>query len=155
MLTINSSSIEGLLRVSAMANTANCKHLSSKTLRLTKLKPRSKGYFTTIERRLALGYIRRPHRATGRWIARREIGRDAWGGPRYKIEPLGLADDLAPADGQSVLNFEQARRKAAGGELSSSARPLTVKQAVERYTSSLSDRAAADARSKLNKHGLH
>src|SRR5688500_13731800 len=91
----------------------------------SKLAVRRKPYCTSLEPRLTLGYYRKSGVA-GRWVARREIGRSEIGAPLYKERTLGLADDLAPADAVHILSYEQARRAAASGELTSSVGPMTV-----------------------------
>jgi integrase len=83
---------------------------------------------------LALGY--RKGLRDGTWVARRHES-----GTKYSFEPLGIADDLATADGVRVLTFDQAqeaarqwfKRKAVedSGEVLSG--PYTVAQAVESY----------------------
>ena len=55
---------------------------------------------------LALGY--RKGKRGGSWIARRHEQ-----GAKYSFEPLGIADDVADADGIAVLSFDQAKVKAA------------------------------------------
>ena len=48
----------------------------------------------------------------GIWIMRIYLGVDARGIGRYQKLNIGLADDLAPADGESVLNVVQAQQLA-------------------------------------------
>ena len=97
-----------------MPRTAQHKaQLENKTKR-GKLKPRSKPYFASIDNCLTIGYTcRRP--AAGVWVARRQTGRalSSSGIPYgvYEQWQIGLADDLSPADGRTVFNFEQARAK--------------------------------------------
>jgi integrase len=66
----------------------------------------------------------------GRWVMRRYIGRD-----KYRVTALGLADDDAPADGVTVLSFEQAVAKANSliDTPASKVHRLTVRQAMDRY----------------------
>jgi integrase len=138
-----------------MANRAKKFDLGNKTSRL-KLKPRAKPYFVSVEAKLTLGYVcRRPE--AGQWVARRETGRtlseSGIAYPTYTQTRLGLADDIAPADGAGVLNFEQAKQKAAGQIHTG---PITVAQAVGRYIEHLraakGDTAARDAEQRLALH---
>jgi hypothetical protein len=55
--------------------------------------------------RAALGYIRK-NAAAGRWILRRYID------GKYRVIPLGAADDVIDADGDQVLSFAQAEARA-------------------------------------------
>jgi site-specific recombinase XerD len=114
------------------ADTSDSK-LASKTAR-AKLHAHARNiYFTSIEPRLALGYARRPGSGAGHWYARREVGRSDTGTPKRKISRIAVADDIAAPDGVNVLTYEQARRAAANGELTSSVGPITVEQAVRKY----------------------
>jgi hypothetical protein len=68
----------------------------------------------------------------GRWVLRRYIGNN-----KYRVEALGIADDLNTADGERVLSYQQAEAKGRamiaspkGGKIER----LTVRQAVARYT---------------------
>ena len=139
-----------------MARTAeyDSKHLSTKTRR-GKLKPRRKGYFTTIRPALSLGYVRREN-AAGSWLRRQEVGRTDSGWPKYETSTIGAADDYGDPDGKTVLSYEQAMRIAGSGELRGIEGPLTVKQAIDRYLDNLMASngadAASDAKSKLYRH---
>lgn len=82
----------------------------------------------------ALGYQRKENASHGRWLLRRNLG-----GEKYSVIPLGLADDVRgiPADGVTILDFEQAKAAAmailaqgANGVPNSS---LTVRKAFVRY----------------------
>src|SRR5215813_14645887 len=53
-----------------------------------------------------LGWQRWPDDKIGRWVLRRRRGGS------YNTEAIGVADDAAPADGVSILSFDQARSKA-------------------------------------------
>ena len=78
-----------------------------------------------------LGYQIKQGEREGRWLLRRYLG----GGNRYTITPLGRADDVAPADGERVLSFEEAEAKARAmvdAPAATIAR-LTVRGALERY----------------------
>ena len=110
-----------------MARTLRDSKLDSREAR-AKLKVRGKPYWRLLEGGLHLGY-RRLSKRPGTWCVRRYVG-----GQRYVVEALeGVADDNSEADGNSVLSFAQAQRKALehkpkqpdGDE------PLTVRQAFE------------------------
>jgi integrase len=68
-----------------------------------KLKARAKPYWRLISEGRHLGF--RSGNAAGSWIARY---REAGSGGDYVTARLGLADDRAPADGETVLNWAQA-----------------------------------------------
>ena len=81
--------------------------------------------------RAHLGYQKWKGDREGRWILRRFIG-----GNKYRVIPLGRADDADKADGQTVLSYEQAISRArgmvdspAGGKIER----LTVRQALSLY----------------------
>jgi len=82
--------------------------LATRSSRRTIPTPTDGKYETHIERivkGLALGYRR--NQKGGVWFARRHEE-----GTRYSFEQLGLADDLADADGAKVLTRDQAVQKA-------------------------------------------
>jgi integrase len=76
-----------------------------------------------------LGWQRWPDDKTGRWLLRRYVD------GKYTVAPLALADDAEAADGERILNFEQADALARA----TLTRPavahgrLTVGMALERY----------------------
>jgi integrase len=73
-----------------------------------RLAPRGKAYLKTlIPSALALAYRRKKKDEPGLWLVRRYIG-----GERYRIAPLGLADDFQDADEQTVLSYAEAQRRA-------------------------------------------
>jgi integrase len=74
--------------------------LDSRTARL-KLKPRREPYWKAIQRGVHLGY-RRLAGASGSWNVR------AYSNGAYRFDGIGTADDLADADGVTVLDFWQA-----------------------------------------------
>jgi integrase len=99
--------------------------------------------------KLDLGW-RRAKNGAGRWIARRYLGDE-----KYATETIGEADDLADANGDTVLNFDQAQTKArawASGldekaRIESLGPPVSIRSAVNEY---LNERSTAlDARGKL------
>lgn len=113
--------------------------LTNKTSR-AKLAPRPKPYFTSLQPRLTLGWVRQSKTETGRWVRREEIGRDDAGSPIHKTRQIGLADDLAPADGHLTLSFQQAARLAAdpnaGGDGA-----LTLASAIDIYAQHMRTRS--------------
>jgi integrase len=80
--------------------------------------------------RVHLGYHRRPEDAEGRWILRRYIGAG-----KYRVHEIGKADDRLAADGEHILNYEQASA-AAHAQIEvpkGKVHRMTVRQAVARY----------------------
>jgi integrase len=113
-----------------------------------KLKPRGKPYWRLIEPGLHIGYRRLKGRA-GSWSVRHYLGEQA-----YKVEPLGVADDLSDADGVAILSYWHAQQKAreqmvarahtAAGKHG----PLTVGDAMDSYIEFLEShrKSASDVR---------
>jgi len=140
-----------------MARIANTK-LHSKAAR-ARLKPRPKPYNLTIAPRRMLGYLR-VSAGAGRWLAIVETGRSATGGAIRRQEKLGLADDLAPADGDEVLSFAQALEKAMAWNPPDGPRrgKMTVREAIDSYLKAKraadGEQAAEDARGRLRLHVL-
>src|SRR5215813_171926 len=66
-----------------------------------KLKARANPYYATIGKNIHLGY-RRLAKGAGAWSVRRFVD------GKYQAEGIGTADDLAEADGGTVLSFWQA-----------------------------------------------
>jgi integrase len=77
----------------------------------TRLAPRVHCYWRPIGPKLAIGY-RRIAGKPGTWWRRAFTG--GLGTAAYAVDPLGTADDMAEADGRSVLTFWQATDKARG-----------------------------------------
>jgi integrase len=104
----------------------------------------------------------------GRWIARRETGRKESNGaaqfayPVYEQWSLGFADDRQPADGLTVLSYQQAMSKAAtdhqARKTGMAQTAVTVRGAIAAYLVFLEgrkgERARTDAEGKLGKHVL-
>src|SRR5208337_2656499 len=113
-----------------------------------KLRPSAKPTYFDLGGKLHLGYRR--GKGAGRWVMRVYLG-----GEKYTTETLGEADDLADANGTSVLNFDQAQRMARERmkalEARSNGSAVTVSNAIETYLAAHS--ASPGARSKL-KHVL-
>ncbi|MGO9418399.1 MAG: integrase, partial [Roseiarcus sp.] len=95
-----------------------------------RLKPSPKPTFFDLGGKLHLGY--RKGKVKGVWVARIYLGSE-----RYAEKTLGEADDLADANGATVLNFDQAQRAAREHvralEARSSASAVTVSDAIESY----------------------
>src|SRR3954453_18774595 len=89
----------------SMARTANTK-LDSRSAR-ARLAARAKPYNLTIGPRRMLGYVRISAGA-GRWLAIVEKERSKTGSAVRAQETLGVADDIAPANGDAILTFAQA-----------------------------------------------
>jgi hypothetical protein len=70
-----------------------------------RLKPRLKPYWQAIDPGLHLGYRKAP--VGGRWCVRIYLG-----GCRYQLTTFAIADDHVAADGERVMNFAQAKRRA-------------------------------------------
>jgi integrase len=117
-----------------------------------KLKPSGRPTYFDLGGKLHLGY--RKGLGAGQWVARRYQGDG-----RYVSETLAESDDLADANGETVLNFDQAQKRArAWGEgqeakerLAALGPVITVANAVEAYIDERS--TSHDAMSKL-KHLL-
>jgi hypothetical protein len=98
-----------------------------------RLAPSKKAHWKTlVPGKLHLGYRKKNRNEPGLWLARRYLG-----GERYRVAPLGLADDYADAASDTdVLSFADAQRLAherrfeAEGRRSKS---LTVADAINDY----------------------
>ena len=148
-------------------NTATTHKLHNLTAQ-RKLAARMKPFYVTIERCLTLGYLARPGQACGAWIARRETGRKESRGasrypyPTYEQWTLGAADDLVPADGVTVLSFQQAMSRAAtehhAKKTGVTTTLVTVREAIRQYLTFIEGRKGArartDAEGELKKHVL-
>jgi integrase len=120
-----------LVEDKAMARTIREARLGTITAR-SRLKPgRQPHWHTIVAGREHLGWQRWPQDKAGRWVLRRRRGGN------YSIEQIGIADDdrSRPADGVSVLSFEQARAKAVelAGSEDRPAGKITVSRAVADY----------------------
>jgi integrase len=69
-----------------------------------RLAARGVPYYREVLGGLHLGYRKGMRR--GVWVMRR------WAGGGYVAETIGVADDAEPADGERILTFDEARRKA-------------------------------------------
>jgi integrase len=133
--------------------------LGTRTAR-AKLKVRTKPYWWPVDRGLHLGYRR--NKGGGQWVWRIYLG-----GQRYDTDTFAAADDRAEANGTSILDWDQAVKKAreirdarerrkAGGE--DPAAPYTIAVAVQEYGADLrarkGDKAARGVEGRLRKHLL-
>lgn len=89
-----------------MARTVRDTRLDSRTAR-GDLKVSGKPYYRSIDSGLHLGY--RKGKRGGKWVVR-------WykGSGEYRVETIGIADDIQDADGVTVYDFSQAQAKARG-----------------------------------------
>jgi integrase len=116
--------------------------LESRAARL-RLTPGRQPHWKTLQPgKLHLGYRRRQRDLPGTWLVRHYVG-----GERYRIAPLGLADDFHDAaENANIINFAEAQRRALAHKLSAGTRAggPTVGDACERYIEALrSDRPTA------------
>src|SRR5215472_12216231 len=99
-----------------------------------KLAPRDAPYYIELRRGLAIGYRRGEQ--GGSWILR-EFKPDVTHkmGGRYVKRRLGVADDELPADGATVLSWEDATTRALGEERPTVTKPgrLTLTEAADAY----------------------
>jgi integrase len=122
----------------------------------SKLKPRGKPYWRSIEQGAHLGYRRLKGKA-GSWCARYYVGEQT-----YEVEAVGTADDLSDADGVAMLSYWQAvekvrdRRKQRAHDLAGVTGPYTVGQAIEDYVGWLDEKGKSgyDARKRADAHIL-
>lgn len=105
-------------------------------------------YWRTIHPGLALGYYKGEH--GGIWYVRRRVGK------RYAVARLAEADDLVDADGDSVLGFEQAQRRALEPDTSGSrtsrksAKTYTVAEALSDWQRAHHAKSRSDASSTVS-----
>jgi len=115
------------------------------------LRARPKPYYLVVKPGLHLGY-KKPLSGAGKWVIRHSLG-----GHAYAVQRIATADDHSDADGDRILNFEQAQQKArvstarnpvAGEELKSP----TVADVIARYLEFLenSRKSVRDARHRAN-----
>lgn len=140
-----------------MARTANTK-LDTRAAR-ARLATRPKSYNVTIAPRRMLGYFR-PTAGAGRWLAVVQVGRGPTGAALRRQGEIGLADDLARADGAGVLSYAQALTAAIAWTPADAPRgaKITVREAIASYIAAKraadGDLAAEDARGRLRLHVL-
>jgi integrase len=111
-----------------------------------RLKPRAKPYFKQlIPGLLHLGYRRRGsgRGAQGSWLVRLHIGKRPDGGSPYKEHKLGFADDFRDADGNKILDYAQAQKRAlewsdkSDGNREAPSGPSTVAGIIQNYITGL------------------
>src|SRR5262249_40959935 len=101
--------------------------------------------------RAHLGWQRKPEtREAGKWILRRYVD------SKYTVRTLGLADDLAEANGEQILSFQQAEAMAKAMIDTPAALPgrLTVRTAMTHYIDFQRDhgKPVGDLISRTNAH---
>ena len=129
-----------------MARALPSSTLRARTNRL-KLPVRGKPYFMTVANNVAVGYRRTEDPALSSWTVRT---------PDW-TKRLGLADDHREANGQDVLDFDQAVKaaiKLATGSDDSTGKPVTVLEAVTRWATDLESRGSNPANATTLKHHL-
>lgn len=90
-----------------MAGTVKAARIESPSARARLKSGRQPHWKAIVEGRVHLGYQRWKGEADGRWVLRRYIGNN-----KYRTATLGRADDNAPANGGSILTYQQAEAKA-------------------------------------------
>jgi integrase len=112
-----------------MARTVKIAKLDTPTSR-ARLKRGRQPHWQPLQAGTHLGYQRQA--GAGRWLLRRYLG----GGNTYRVTALGTADDLQPANGTTVLSYEQASAKARAMIATPDGDKvirLTVRQAFTKY----------------------
>jgi integrase len=124
--------------------------IGSRAARAT-LKAAEKPVYADLGARLHLGYRR--NKSGGKWVARHYLG-----GEDYTTKTLAEADDLADANGVTVLNFDQAviaarqwgSEREAEERIAAFGPVITVKIAIREYMEKREKRSTEiDARGKL------
>jgi integrase len=113
-----------------MAGSVKHAKLESRTARSRLKRGRQPHWQALVPGKMHLGYQCREGDREGRWLLRRYLD------GKYSIETLGRADDVAQADGERVLSFEQAEAKARAMLGTAGKRPIaniSVRQAVALY----------------------
>src|SRR5262245_61772081 len=112
-----------------MAGAVKHSRIETRTSRARLKRGREPHWRALVPGRAHLGWQRKPEAPTGRWVLRRYVE------GKYRIAPLGLADDTADADGDRVLSFEQAEAAARAmlDRPAGAASRLTVRRAVANY----------------------
>lgn len=115
-----------------MARTIRDSILDTRAAR-SRLKPRGKPYWRTLEPGTHIGY-RRPMSSAGKWVLRLYAGEQT-----YRTETLSTADDFSDADGVAILDWKQAQTLARQRMVQYAhteaglAKPLTVADAMAAY----------------------
>src|SRR5215471_2931987 len=117
-----------------------------------RLEPRGKPYKVRLLPGVHLGY-RAAQSGTGAWIVIASKGDGT-----YWTDAFAHADDKQPADGQKVLNYEQAAlrcRALARGDANAAAdRPVTIAEAIASYELDLAGRGRAAYNARWVTHHL-
>jgi integrase len=136
-----------------MSKTVRERKLDSPAAR-AKLKHSGKPYWRAIDTGLHLGY--RKGLNGGKWVLRRYLGKET-----YRVETIGAADDHSLADGEGILDFFQAQRKAREVAALAKAAPartaFTVAAAMDEYFERLEhegSKSLVDARGRTKLHIL-
>lgn len=103
--------------------------IQTKTAR-GRLAPRTEPYYVQIAPAHTLGYVK-PAEGFGAWVHRWQEG------GRYKRAKLGAADDAMPANGTTVLTYDQAVRRATDAGAREARTVLTVADALDLYFETL------------------
>jgi hypothetical protein len=111
----------------------------------SRLKPRGKPYWRSLERGLHLDY-RRLRGKPRTWNVRHYLGDQ-----RYEIKQIGIADDLSDADGVAILDIWQAQTAAAGKTIG----PFTVADAYREYLEALKHGGTSSRSPRPMPHGVH
>jgi integrase len=110
-----------------------------------RLKVRGKPHFRMLDRNIHLGYRRLRGAVAGTWCVRLYTGNQS-----YRVEKIGIADDVSDADGTVVLDFYQAQAKAREHVMAdrTNGGPYTVGNAMDEYLAFLdaNRKSGADAR---------
>jgi integrase len=115
-----------------MARTIRDAALETRAAR-SRLKPRGKPYYKSLEPGLHLGY-RKPVSGAGKWVLRHYVGDEA-----YDVETITTADDFSDADGVAILDFRHAQAVARermvqrARTVAGRSRPWTVADAMNAY----------------------
>ena len=119
-----------------MSGTVKRKRLETVKARRGLKRGRQPHWQALIEGRVHIGYRCKEGAPAGSWLMRRYIGNG-----KYRLEPLGLADDAADADGIRVLSYKQAviKANAMASQPTIIRGRLTVRQAWEDYIAAKRD----------------
>jgi integrase len=137
-----------------MPRTVKRAKLENPTAR-AKLKPGRQPHWQELHPGSHLGYQRQPGADAGRWLLRKYLG----GGNKYRVTPLGVADDAQDADGDKILSHAQVDVKAramAGTSTTAKIVNLKVSQAFDRYVEwrEAEGKSVTDAKSRGRAHIL-
>ena len=134
-----------------MAGSAKQAKLETRTSRARLERGRQPHWRTLATGRAHLGYQRKSA-AAGRWVLRQYVD------GKYRITPLGAADDLSEADGDQVLSFggAEAAARAMIDRPASAPSRLTVRAVMASYVEfqSTHGHPVADLISRTNAHIL-